>query len=46
LRLLESNTKISQRNIGIGLGVKLGTTNFCLNARLGKGTINYQNHSK
>ena len=46
LRLLESNPKMSQRELAVALGVSLGKTNYCLKALLGKGFIKMQRFSK
>ena len=46
LRLLESNPKMSQRDLAVALGVSLGKANYCLKALLGKGFIKMQRFSK
>ncbi|OOG44653.1 MarR family EPS-associated transcriptional regulator [Polaromonas sp. A23] len=43
LRLLESNPKMSQRDLAKALGISLGKANYCLNALLDKGLLKMQN---
>lgn len=43
LRFLESNPRISQRDLSIAMGVSLGKTNYCIKALLDKGLIKVQN---
>lgn len=43
LRLLESNPRISQRDLAQALGVSLGKTNYCLKALLDKGILKIEN---
>lgn len=43
LRLLESNPRMSQRDLSDALGVSLGKTNYCIKALLDKGLIKMQN---
>ncbi len=39
LRLLESNPRLSQRELPKSLGASLGGMNYCLNALTAKGSI-------
>lgn len=41
LRMLEKKPQASQREIATELGVSLGGVNYCLNALIEKGHINY-----
>jgi EPS-associated MarR family transcriptional regulator len=43
LRILETNPRISQRDLSETLGVSLGKTNYCIKALLDKGFIKIQN---
>ena len=43
LRFLESNPRISQRDLSVALGVSLGKTNYCIKSLLDKGLIKMQN---
>jgi EPS-associated MarR family transcriptional regulator len=43
LRFLESNPRISQRDLSTAMGVSLGKTNYCIKALLDKGLIKVQN---
>ena len=45
LQLLESNKKISQRNLSSAVGVSLGSVNFMLKALKEKGLIKLENFS-
>lgn len=43
LRLIESNPRMSQRDLAVAMGVSLGKTNYCIKALLDKGFIKMQN---
>jgi len=43
LKLIESDTQLSQREIAKKMGVSLGKTNYCLKALLDKGYIKVRN---
>ncbi|HEY8096656.1 MAG TPA: MarR family EPS-associated transcriptional regulator [Methylobacter sp.] len=43
LRLIESNPRMSQRDLAVAMGVSLGKTNYCIKALLDKGLIKMQN---
>ena len=43
---LNSNSKISQRNLAYDLNVSLGSVNYCLRALIEKGFIKVQNFRK
>jgi len=43
LRFLESNPRMSQRDLAVAMGVSLGKTNYCIKALLDKGLIKMQN---
>jgi EPS-associated MarR family transcriptional regulator len=43
LRLLESDSRLSQRELAQALGISLGKTNYCVRALLDKGLIKMQN---
>jgi EPS-associated MarR family transcriptional regulator len=43
LRLLESNSHLTQRELSKSLGVSLGGVNYCLNALVAKGSVKIQN---
>ena len=48
LRLLDTNPKMSQRELAAALGISLGATNYCLKALVEKGWVklgNFQNSS-
>ena len=46
LRLLESNPKMTQRELAEALGVSLGATNYCLKALVGKGWLKLENFQR
>ena len=46
LRLLDSNPRLSQREVSEALGVSLGKTNFCLKALVDKGLIKVKSFRK
>lgn len=43
MRLLESDPRMSQRDVAHALGVSLGKVNYCLRALIGKGWIKAAN---
>jgi EPS-associated MarR family transcriptional regulator len=43
MRLLESNPKLSQRDLARELGISLGRVNFCVRALIGRGWIKVAN---
>lgn len=43
LRLIESNPRMSQRDLAVAMGVSLGKTNYCIKALLDKGLIKMLN---
>ena len=43
LRLLETNSKLSQRGLAREPGTSLGKVNFCLNALVDKGWVKVRN---
>ena len=46
LRLLESNPKMTQRELAEALGVSLGATNYCLKALVEKGWLKLENFQR
>ena len=46
LRLLESNPKMTQRELAKALGVSLGATNYCLKALVEKGWLKLENFQR
>ncbi|HUR92454.1 MAG TPA: MarR family EPS-associated transcriptional regulator [Gemmatimonadaceae bacterium] len=45
LRLLESNPRLSQREMAREMGISLGKTNYCVRALLAKGYLKVRNFS-
>lgn len=43
LKLIESDTQLSQREIAKQMGVSLGKINYCLKALVDKGFVKFQN---
>lgn len=43
LRLLESNSQLSQRELSRELGISLGAVNYCLNALVERGQLKIRN---
>jgi EPS-associated MarR family transcriptional regulator len=43
LRLLETNPRLSQRELSKSLGASLGGVNYCLNALIAKGAVKIEN---
>lgn len=43
LRFLESNSRMSQRDLSVAMGVSLGKINYCIKALLDKGLLIIQN---
>ena len=43
IRLLEANSKMSQRDVAHELGISLGKTNYCLQALIRKGWVKVTN---
>ncbi len=43
LRLLDTQPKLSQRDLSRALGASLGKVNYCLNALIGKGLVKVRN---
>ena len=46
LRYLESNPKVTQRELAQALGVSLGATNYCLRALVEKGWLKLENFQR
>lgn len=46
LRLLEANSKMTQRELAQALGVSLGATNYCLKALIDKGWLKLENFQR
>ena len=46
LRLLEANSKMTQRELAEALGVSLGATNYCLKALIDKGWLKLENFQR
>ncbi|MDA7585491.1 MarR family EPS-associated transcriptional regulator [Luminiphilus sp.] len=46
LRLLESNPRVTQRELAKALGVSLGATNYCLRALVEKGWVKLESFQR
>ncbi len=46
MRILETNSDLSQREMGKALGISFGGINYCLNALVAKGLVKIENFSQ